>query len=84
MLVYFVPPLGLGVSQGKCCWREEMVLGMLAMILSRGALESLYQGMTLAFLLESQILTRIFARVSVMVLKATSGEEAGIVILSSK
>ena len=60
-----------------------MVVGMSAIFWSRGALESLYQGATLAFLSESQTLTRIFARVSVMVLNASLGEEAGITSLSS-
>jgi hypothetical protein len=60
-----------------------MVVGMSAIFWSRGALESLYQGATLAFLSESQTLTRIFARVSVTVLNASSGEEAGIISLSS-
>ena len=83
ILVNFVPPLELGVRRGKYWRREEIVLGMSWMHRSRGALELLYQGTTRAFLSESQILARIFARVSVTALNASSGDEAGIVILSS-
>jgi hypothetical protein len=81
MLVNFVPPIGVGSEEPR-----EVLLegGDGGGDVGRGALELLYQGMTLAFLKkESQTWMRIFARVSMMILKAISGE-AGIMILSSK
>ena len=59
-----------------------MVVGMASMFLSSGALELLYHGTTIAFLSESKILIKIFAKVSVTVLNAASGREGGIVIHS--
>jgi hypothetical protein len=46
--------------------------------------ESLYHGTTSAFLTESQIFTKILERVSVIDLKASSGDDIRTVILSLK
>jgi hypothetical protein len=83
MLENFVPPFKFGVRRGKYCRIADIVFGISSRRLRRGALESLYQGTTCAFLSDSQILARILESVSVIALNASSEEDAGIVSLSS-